>query len=147
MPRKRKKPPVRSIGERIDLIIAYFHINAKEMAIKLGIHKNRLSDYRLGKTRIPKELIRLICYIYEVNEHWLTTGEGEMFEGKPLKVSEEGAPYCVPEFDDLTMKIALLVKDLDGEMKRDILRHLQEKKRFEELKKTVNELERRLLAK
>ncbi|NOZ67971.1 MAG: helix-turn-helix domain-containing protein [Deferribacteres bacterium] len=80
MPRKRNKPPRGSIGERIDRVIDKFHLNTKKMAEDLGIHKNRLSDYRLGKTRIPEEIVRLICLKYGIDEHWLKTGEGDMFQ-------------------------------------------------------------------
>lgn len=44
----------------------------------LGIPKQNLSSYEIGR-RIPSDaVVQLICQKCGINEHWLRTGEGEM---------------------------------------------------------------------
>lgn len=45
----------------------------------LGISKQNLSSYEIGRRTPSDAVIRLICDKLNVNEEWLRTGEGEMF--------------------------------------------------------------------
>ena len=45
----------------------------------LGISKQNLSSYEIGRRTPSDAVIRLICDKLNVNEKWLRTGEGEMF--------------------------------------------------------------------
>ena len=45
----------------------------------LGISKQNLSSYEIGRRTPSDAVIRLICDKFNVNEEWLRTGNGEMF--------------------------------------------------------------------
>lgn len=44
----------------------------------LGASRDIISNIEQGRQAISDTLVRLICKVYNVNEHWLRTGEGEM---------------------------------------------------------------------
>ena len=48
----------------------------------LGISKQNLSSYEIGRRTPSDAVIRLICDKFNVNESWLRTGNGEMFVEK-----------------------------------------------------------------
>ena len=51
----------------------------EEFGAKVKLRPSTITNYEIG-TRTPSPaLISAICQAYGVNEHWLRTGEGEMF--------------------------------------------------------------------
>jgi transcriptional regulator with XRE-family HTH domain len=47
---------------------------------RIGIGKTSISLLESGKNNPSVQTVSLICREFGVNEHWLRTGEGEMFE-------------------------------------------------------------------
>lgn len=45
----------------------------------LGLSQNYIWMIETGKREPSERTIRDICRVYNVNEHWLRTGEGEMY--------------------------------------------------------------------
>ena len=66
-----------------------------EFAAKLEMAQNSYSKIELGENSLTEKNIKLICLIYGVNETWLRTGEGGMFDIglKPKNEDEEGLLY------------------------------------------------------
>ena len=46
---------------------------------KLGVQKSAISKIEKGENGLKEQLIKLICVEFNVNESWLRTGEGQMF--------------------------------------------------------------------
>lgn len=46
---------------------------------KLGVQKSAISKIEKGENGLKEQLIKLICVEFNVNESWLKTGEGQMF--------------------------------------------------------------------
>lgn len=67
------------IGDRIKLIRKHFNATQQEFADKLGVKRNTIAQYEIGRNEPQAAIITLICNTYNVNKHWLETGEGEMF--------------------------------------------------------------------
>jgi transcriptional regulator with XRE-family HTH domain len=65
--------------ERLIAIRKALKLNQGEFAKRLGIKGGALSMIELGKNGLTDQNIKLICMIFNVNETWLRTGEGEMF--------------------------------------------------------------------
>lgn len=65
--------------ERLKEIRAYENLNQAEFAKSLGIGQSTLAMLEVGKRDILDRHIKTVCSIYNVNENWLRTGEGEMF--------------------------------------------------------------------
>lgn len=50
---------------------------------KIGVGKNAISRIETGKNGLTEQNIKLICGEFNVNEDWLRTGQGEMFNELP----------------------------------------------------------------
>lgn len=57
-------------------------ITQDKFASELGISKNYVCQLETGTRVASDNLIKLICMKYDVDEHWLRTGEGEMIRAK-----------------------------------------------------------------
>lgn len=67
------------MNRRIALIRKESGLNQQAFAEKLGLSKNFISLVETGG-RVPSDrTISDICREFAVNEHWLRTGEGDMF--------------------------------------------------------------------
>jgi transcriptional regulator with XRE-family HTH domain len=66
------------MNTRIATIRKKEDLNQEEFASSLGLTKNFISLVETGKREPSDRTINDICRIYNVNENWLRTGEGEM---------------------------------------------------------------------
>lgn len=55
------------------------NITQEEFASTLGISRSNVGNIEIGRINITDRVIQDICSKYDVNEHWLRTGEGDMF--------------------------------------------------------------------
>lgn len=67
---------IKSVREALDL-------SQREFGEKLGVSRDVISNIEYGRVQPKELLLRLLCQQYGVNEHWLETGEGEMFDSSP----------------------------------------------------------------
>lgn len=65
--------------ERIKLLRKELHLTQQEFAERLGIKRNTIATYEIGRNEPIDAVIKLICGEFNVNEDWLRSGEGEMF--------------------------------------------------------------------
>lgn len=78
------------INERIQEIRKHFGLSRRVFGEKLGVSESVIVNIEYDRLRRPEQkepIYKLICEKFDVNEHWLKTGEGEMFE----KLSKEDA--------------------------------------------------------
>lgn len=55
-------------------------VTQETFAESLGTTRNAIVSYELGKVIPSDTFIQLLCTKFNINEHWLRTGEGEMKE-------------------------------------------------------------------
>ena len=67
------------MNERIKELRKALGLTQQEMAEKLGIKRNTIAQYEMGRNPPTDTVITLMCRAFDVNEEWLRTGEGEMF--------------------------------------------------------------------
>ena len=73
--------------DRIRAIRKHFGMNQTEFGAEIGMKQSTVTNYELG-LRVPLDVvIQTICNRFNVDEHWLRTGEGEMF--RPQTEREE----------------------------------------------------------
>ena len=94
-----------SLGKRVKEIRSSLKMTQEEFGSKIGIKKNSLSQIESGKNSLTQQNIVAICKVFNVNERWLRTGEGEMF----IELSED---------DELQQLIDESMRDDSGEFKR-----------------------------
>lgn len=66
--------------ERIREVREHFGLSMEKFGARIGIGKTSISLLENGKNNPSVQTVALICREFGVNEHWLRTGEGEMFE-------------------------------------------------------------------
>lgn len=55
-------------------------LSREDFAKRLGLKsRGKIENIELSRTKPDNAFIHLICREFNVNEHWLRTGEGEMF--------------------------------------------------------------------
>lgn len=67
------------MNKRIREIRECKNLSQTKFAEMLGMTRSMISNMELGLVDVPDYRIKSICKTYNVNEHWLRTGEGEMF--------------------------------------------------------------------
>ena len=55
------------------------NLTQQEFADKIGVKRNTVATYEMGRSEPSGSAISLICKEFNVNEEWLRTGKGEMF--------------------------------------------------------------------
>ena len=65
--------------DRIKKLRKELDLTQQEFADKLGTARNNIAGYETGKRSPSDAVISLICTKFNVNEHWLRDGTGEMF--------------------------------------------------------------------
>ena len=87
--------------DRIRALRKALDMTQKEFAEKIGLKRNSVASYEIGKNYPMDTVIKSICREFNVNEDWLRTGEGEMF-------------IQLPEEDEIAAYVSDLLED-DGE--------------------------------
>ena len=104
------------IYDRLKEIRAYNNMSQSDFSSSLGIGQSTLGMMEVGKRNISDRHIKTICSIFDVDEHWLRTGEGEMHAKTEAEVvSQLKALYKMSDEQARLMDIFLA---MDGE-KRD----------------------------
>lgn len=65
--------------DRIKKIRKELDITQQEFADRIGIKRGGVANYEIGRNEPADAVISLICREFNVNEHWLRDGTGEMF--------------------------------------------------------------------
>lgn len=86
------------MNERIKELRKTLGLTQEKFANRIGIKRNTLANYEIGRNEPIDAVISLICKEYRVNENWLRTGEGEMFI--PLPEEDEVAAYISDLLED-----------------------------------------------
>ena len=65
--------------ERLRRLRKTLDLTQQEFADKLKVPRNTIGGYEVGKSNPSDAAVNNICNIFNVNEEWLRTGNGEMF--------------------------------------------------------------------
>lgn len=71
------------MNERLKKLRKELDMTQQELAEGIGIKRNTMATYESGRNEPIDAVISLICTKYNVNENWLRTGEGDMFNEVP----------------------------------------------------------------
>lgn len=65
--------------DRIKKIRKELDLTQQKLADRIGVQRNTIAMYEMGRTLPSDAITRSICREFNVNENWLRTGEGDMF--------------------------------------------------------------------
>lgn len=91
------------------------NLNQTDFAAKINRKQGTYSAYEKDENNVPERAIIDICRVFNVNESWLRTGEGKMFDKEPPK----------QEPDDLAFEIGKLLRSDDEFTKNLFLEYLK----------------------
>lgn len=66
-------------GERVKKIRKELSLTLERFGEKLGVGKTAISKIEKNERSLTEQMLKAICREFNVNEHWLRTGEGDMF--------------------------------------------------------------------
>lgn len=69
-----------NIGDRLKQLRKELDLTQEAFASRIGSVQNTITGYESGRRNPSAPVISLICREFGVNEEWLRTGTGEMFE-------------------------------------------------------------------
>lgn len=70
---------IKKIGERIKLLRKDLKLTQEEFGAKIGVKGNTVTGYERGSRTPSDSVINYICLIFNVNQTWLRTGDGDMY--------------------------------------------------------------------
>lgn len=70
------------MNERIKKLRQQLGLSQDEFGRRLGVTRGAVTNIELNKVEPKPLFVDLICREFNVNEEWLRTGEGEMFNPK-----------------------------------------------------------------
>lgn len=68
------------MNNRIRDVRKSISLNQDDFAKKLGLTKNYISLVETGQRNLSEQSIKVLCTEFNINEEWLRTGEGEMYD-------------------------------------------------------------------
>ena len=94
---------------RIKLVRDALHLSQREFGERLGVSRDVISNIEYGRVQPKPLLLQHLCQMYRVNEHWLHTGEGRMFDECPRTNDQCEEALCIfkslrPEFQDYALE-------------------------------------------
>ena len=99
------------MNRRIKEIRSALGLTQQEFADRLSLKRNTIATYEMGKASPSDRTINDICDKYNVNESWLRTGKGEMFNE-------------LPEEDEVAAYVSELLEDDEGNPLYDIIKEI-----------------------
>jgi len=71
------------LNNRIKIVRESLQLSQREFGEKLGVSRDVISNMEYGRVQPKELLVKHICDLYGVNEKWLKTGDGCMFDTTP----------------------------------------------------------------
>lgn len=96
------------INSRISSVIRASGLTKTAFGERLNVSQSHVSRLANGETAPSDRTIVDICREFGVSEHWLRTGEGEMF----VRLSRE---------EEITKFLMTVIRDPDSEFQRQLL--------------------------
>lgn len=94
---------------RIKSVRKALKLSQREFGERLGVSRDVISNIEYARVQPKELLLQHICRQYNVNRHWLDTGEGEMFAKSPEEISKFHEALDIfqtlrPEFQDYALE-------------------------------------------
>lgn len=67
------------MNERLKKLRKTLDLTQQKLADRIGVKRNTVAQWELGINSLTDQVITSICREFNVNENWLRTGNGDMF--------------------------------------------------------------------
>ena len=101
--------------DRLKQLRRALNLTQQQVADKIGIKRNSYANYETGRNTPIDAIIISICREFGANEHWLRTGEGEMFiiRTRTEKITDFAADILKDEEESFRRRLIEALADLD----------------------------------
>lgn len=86
-----------SVNQRVKQVRQALNLSQAKFAKALSMSNGYVAGIELEHNKVNGRIIKLICFTFHVNENWLKTGEGTMFEEE----SDQFAGFASETFSNL----------------------------------------------
>lgn len=106
-----------TIGERVKELRKQVNLTQQAFADRLNLKRNTVGSYEVNVVEPSDRTISDICREFNVNETWLRTGEGEMFNQitRSEKITSFLAEITEDEGDDFKRRFVEMLAELEPE--------------------------------
>lgn len=102
------------MNERVKQLRQELKLSGEKFGEPLGVSRTAISLIESGKNNLTEQMIKLICHAYNVNEEWLRTGSGEMFnKSKNTYLEDLKKQFQLTELQVNIVKSYLELSDTD----------------------------------
>lgn len=98
------------MNDRIRALRKELGLTQEKFADRLSMKRNTIANYEIGRNEPIDAVISLICKEFNVNEEWLRTGTGEMFQ--PLAEEDETAAFVSELLYDVDNELYAMIKEI-----------------------------------
>lgn len=103
------------MNERIKELRKSLGLTQLEFGEQVGVKANTIGNYEIGLRTPSDAVIRAICREFNVNENWLRTGEGEMFNPQDEKLAAFVGSLVADDSELFKRRMVELLADLTPE--------------------------------
>lgn len=96
-----------NINQRVKEVRLALNMSQAKFAKALSMSNGYIANIELDRSKVPDRLVKLLFFIFNVNEEWLKTGEGAMFNEKPdlvLEMATSAFKKLKPVYQDYIIK-------------------------------------------
>lgn len=106
-----------TIGERVKELRKQVNLTQQAFADRLNLKRNTVGSYEVNVVEPSDRTISDICREFNVNETWLRTGEGEMFNQitRSEKITSFLTEITEDEGDDCKRRFVEMLAELEPE--------------------------------
>lgn len=106
-----------TIGERVKELRKQVNLTQQAFADRLNLKRNTVGSYEVNVVEPSDRTISDICREFNVNETWLRTGEGEMFNQiiRSEKITSFLTEITEDEGDDFKRRFVEMLAELEPE--------------------------------
>ena len=102
------------MNERVKELRKTLGLSGEKFGESLGTTRFAISQIETGRNNLTDQMVKLICLTYNVNEDWLRTGQGSMFnETKNEFLAELKRLHNLSDFQVELVKTYLELPDKD----------------------------------
>jgi len=111
------------VFERIHFFRKYvIKMTQSDFAKKINISRSNIASIETGRVIATPRVISDICNAFSLSEHWLRTGEGEMYEETETTLFSAFAKQY--DLSEAEQKAAKYLLQLSSDERQQILRHI-----------------------
>lgn len=103
------------MNERIKDLRKSLGLTQLKFGEQVGVKANTIGNYEIGLRTPSDAVIRAICREFNVNENWLRTGDGEMFNPQDEKLAAFVGSLVADDSEPFKRRMVELLADLTPE--------------------------------